>query len=122
MAKYCHPDNLDAALSAISAATDMHACAGQPVDFADVAARTLSTTTLDPADFTIGEGLASGRRLTVAAKGGVAVTSPGLVDHVAIVDTANSKLLYVTTADNQEVTSGSFVDFPEWSIEIADPA
>ena len=121
MAKYCHPDNIDAALSAIAVATDMVACDGQPTDFADVALRNKATTPVEPADFTIGDGLASGRRLTVEAKGGVEVADPGMIDHVALVDTAASKLLYVTTADNQEVTAGSFIDFPEWSIEIADP-
>lgn len=121
MAKYCHPDIIDTALSEIAEATHMVACAGQPTDFADVASRNKATTEMTSGDFTIGAGLASGRRLTVAAKGGVEVADPGMVDHVALVDTPNSKLLYVTTADNQEVTSGSFVDFPEWSIEIADP-
>lgn len=121
MAKYCHPDNLDAALSAIAVADKMVACSDQPADFAGVAAITLAETAMAPADFTIGDGVASGRRLTVAAKGGVPVDDPGLVNHVALVDTVASKLLYVTTTDNQEITSGSFVDFPEWSIEIADP-
>ena len=121
MAKYTHPDNLDAALTEVAAATDMYACSAQPADFAGVAAVNLATVGMAPADFTIADGLASGRRLTIAAKGGVAVANPGLVNHVALVDTANSKLLYVTTADAQEVTDGSFVDFPEWAIEIADP-
>lgn len=121
MAKYCHPDILDAALADIALADKIVACSAEPADFAGVAAVSLSETAMVPADFTIGAGGASGRRVTVAAKTGVAVGSPGLVNHVALVDTANSKLLYVTTTDNQEITSGSFVDFPEWSIEIADP-
>lgn len=121
MAKYCHPDNLDATLTAISAADLMVACSSQPLDFAGVAPVNLAEVALAPADFAISDGLSSGRRLTITAKGGVSVGAPGMVNHVALVDTVNSKLLYVTTTDNQEITSGSFVDFPEWSIELADP-
>lgn len=122
MAKYTHPDNLDAALSAVAAADLMVACSDQPADFAGVAALLLAEVAMAPADYTLADGLTSGRRVTMAAKGGVPVTNAGLVNHVALVDTVASKLLYVTTTDNQEITSGSFVDFPEWSIEIAGPA
>jgi len=121
MAKWCNDLALDAALNYIAGAERMVACSDQPADFAGVAAVALSDVAVVPADFTLADGLTSGRRLTVAAKGGVPVDAPGLVNHVALVDDTNSRLLYVTTTDNQEITSGSFVDFPEWSIEIADP-
>ena len=121
MAKYCHPDVIDAALDVIAVANKMMACNGQPVDFTDANTRMLAETPMVAGNFTKGAGGVSGRRLTVAQIQGVSVTTPGTVNHVALVDTAASKLLYVTTADTQEITSGSFVDFPEWSIEIEDP-
>ena len=122
MAKYCHPDNLDAALNAIAAANEMHACVGQPATFADVSTATRASVAVTGADFTLAAGDTSGRKVVVAAKSGVSVSADGTVDHVALVDTANSKLLYVTTSNAQGVTTGSTVNFPSWDIEIADPA
>lgn len=121
MAKWCNDLALDEALSYIAGAERMVACTGQPADYAAVAAAALAEVAVAPPDFSLADGLASGRRLVVAAKPGVPVVTPGLVDHVALVDDTNSRLLYVTTSDNQEITSGSYVDFPEWSIELADP-
>lgn len=122
MAKYSHPDVLDASLNEVATAERMIACSDQPADYASVAALLLADVAMAPEDFTIGPGASSGRRVTMAEKPGVAVTTAGNVNHVALVDDTAEKLLYVTTADNQQITDGSFVDFPEWSIEIADPA
>lgn len=121
MAKYCNPAVIDAALDVIATANKMMACNNQPVSFADANTKMLAETAMIPANFVKGAGGVSGRRLTVAQVQGIAVTNPGTVNHVALVDTVSSTLLYVTTADTQEITSGSFVDFPEWSIEIEDP-
>jgi hypothetical protein len=121
MAKYCNPLVIDAALDVIATATKMMACNGQPVSFADANARMLSETSMDGATFSKGDGGISGRRLTVAAVQAVPVSVAGTVNHVALVRVADETLLYVTTADTQQITMGSFVDFPQWSIEIEDP-
>lgn len=121
MAKYADPAGLDEALNYYGTATHQVACANQPADYADVSVQELAITAMDAADFTLEDGLVSGRRLVMAAKNGVAVTNAGTVTHVALVNQTDSKLLYVTTADPQDVTDGSFVDFPEWGIEIEDP-
>jgi hypothetical protein len=121
MAKYCNPLVIDAALDTIATATKMMACAGQPVSFADANTRMLAETVMTAGEFAKSNGGVSGRRLTVAQVQGISVSAPGTVNHVALVRVADSTLLYVTTADTQEITSGSFVDFPEWSIEIEDP-
>ena len=121
MAKYCNPAVIDAALDVIATADKMMACNNQPVSFADANTKMLAETAMTAGEFAKGAGGVSGRRLTVAQVQGIAVTNPGTVNHVALVDTVSSTLLYVTTADTQEITSGSFVDFPEWSIEIEDP-
>ena len=121
MAKYCNPAVIDAALDEIATATKMLACNGQPTDFADANTKMLAETAMTTGEFAKGDGGVSGRRLTVDAVQGIAVAAAGTVNHVALVRVADSTLLYVTTADTQEITMGSFVDFPEWSIEIEDP-
>jgi hypothetical protein len=121
MAKYCNPLVIDAALDVIATATKMMACAGQPTDFADANAKMLSEVVMDGDKFSKSDGGISGRRLTVAQMQGVPVSVAGIVNHVALVRVADEILLYVTTADTQQITMGSFVDFPQWSIEIEDP-
>ena len=121
MAKYCNPDILDAALDVIATATKMMACNAQPTDYANANATMLAETAMTAGEFTKSDGGISGRRLTVSAVAGIAVSTPGTVNHVALVRDSDQTLLYVTTADVQQITSGSFVDFPTWSIEIEDP-
>jgi hypothetical protein len=41
---------------------------------------------------------------------------------VALLDTAGSRVLYVTTATAQALTSGNTMTFESWDIEIGDPA
>jgi urease beta subunit len=117
MAKSAIPDMLDSALNYIkNSATKMVACSSQPLSFAD------ANTTMKLADFTLANGTTSGRRVTVAAKANIAVTTAGTANHVALLDVAGSKLLYVTTAPTQALASGSTVSFGAWDIEIANPA
>jgi hypothetical protein len=40
---------------------------------------------------------------------------------VAILDTVNSLLLFVTTCTSQALVSGNTVNFPAWDIEVAAP-
>jgi hypothetical protein len=124
MAKSAIPDMLDAALSYIrTSATKMMACSNQPLTFADAnTTMKLAEIVMAPADFTLANGVTSGRRVTVAAKANVAVTVAGTANHVALVDVTNSKLLYVTTAPAQVLATGSTVSFGAWDIEIANPA
>lgn len=121
MAKYCNPNVLDSALNALTDADEMVACDGQPTDYADVATKAKATADLTGGDFSLADGDTGGRKLVVAEKNGVDVDDDGVVDHVALIDTSTSELLYVTTADPQSVTVGSYVNFPEWSITIEDP-
>lgn len=122
MSKYCHPDALDAALDFIQAATEQHACSALPADYADVASKSLAHTAVEPSDYSVGDGVVSGRRLTISEFLGIPVTAEGTATHVALIDTSTNRLLYVTTSDPQGLTMGSYVDFPEWSIEIEDPS
>jgi hypothetical protein len=124
MAKSAIPDMLDSALNYIkNSATKMVACSSQPLSFADAnTTMKLAEVTMAPADFTLANGTTSGRRVTVAAKANIAVTTAGTANHVALLDVAGSKLLYVTTAPTQALASGSTVSFGAWDIEIANPA
>lgn len=120
--KYCNPAILDAALAEIQVADEVHACSDLPSDYSDVANKTLAHTSVDSDDFSKSDGVVSGRRLTVAQQEQVPVANEGTATHVALVNTATEELLYVTTSDPQGLTMNSYVDFPEWSIEIEDPS
>jgi hypothetical protein len=124
MAKSAIPDMLDAALTYIrTGATKMVACSNQPLTFADAnTTMKLAEIVMAPADFTLANGVTSGRRVTVAAKANVAVATAGTANHVALLDVAGSKLLYVTTSPAQTLAAGSTVSFGAWDIEIANPA
>lgn len=126
MTKACHPDVLDGALTVLrNNATRMTLCAGAPATFAaaDIGgANYLADVTLSPSDFTIGNGDVSGRKATVAAKNGISIAESGIADHVALLDVANSRLLYVNEISNaQAVTGGNTANTTAWPIEIEDP-
>jgi hypothetical protein len=75
----------------------------------------------DGNDYTIADGDTSGRKVTLAAKNGETVDANGTVTHAAVVDTANTRLLRVTTVPSQVLTAGNGVNFGSWKAEIADP-
>ena len=101
------------------------ACAGEPTDYTSAhTTNKVANVTMTGTDFTIGAG-ASGyaRKLTIGAKtnggAGYACGSNATIDHVALTDTVNSKLIYVTTlASNRAVTTADFVTFGSWTVEI----
>lgn len=124
MAKSIHDDVLDAALNLIkNNATRMVACSAQPTTFAEAnATYALADVTMAAGDYTVGNGDTSGRKITVAAKTGIPVDATGTVTHVAHLDVANSKLLFVTTTPSQAVGAGGTLDIGSHKYEIADPA
>jgi hypothetical protein len=124
MAKSAIPDMLDAALSYIRTnATKMVACSNQPLTYADAnTTMKLAEIVMAPLDFTLANGITSGRRITVAAKTNVTVTTAGTANHVALLDVTGSKLLYVTTSPAQALAASTSVIFGAWDIEIANPA
>lgn len=121
MAKFANNEVLDAALMVVAGADRMAVVAGQPASFAAVAAGRLAEAALSPADFTIDNGSASGRRLTVAARGGLVAEASGTADHVALLDSVGQRLLYVTTCPPQPVVSGGPVVVGSWQVEIGAP-
>lgn len=126
MAKTVHDDVLDGALNVIkNNCTRMTLCNAEPTTFTQANATfALADVTMASGDFAIANGDTSGRKLTVAAKTAVDVdtTDPGGTNHVALLDVANSKLLYVTSAPDVAVDAAGTVDIGAWDIELADPA
>lgn len=126
MAKFAHDDVMDGALNVIkNNATRMIACSAQPTTYAEATTTyALADVTMASGDFTLANGDTSGRKLTVAAKSGVLIDSSGSATHNALVDVANSKLLYATTCTTQALTANgtNTVNFPAWDVELADPS
>ncbi len=122
MGKWANDLVLDAGLDVIAAANLMIAINGQPATFAAAQAGKLADVAMGPADFAKAEGDVSGRKVTMAEKAGVAVDVAGVADHVALLDTANSRLLYVTTTDApQPLPLPGTLTFEPWTVEIGDP-
>ena len=126
MGKKVDDSVLDAALNEIKNKCNlMTACAGEPLNFAAAnvgGGNFLADVVMAPADFILANGDVSGRKVAVAAKSSIIVDNTGTADHVALLDTVNSALLYVTTSTPLGLTSGSSLTLNTWDVEIADPS
>lgn len=119
--KFSSTQVLDGALNVVRTATRMVAVNGQPATYAAADAGRLSEAALSTADFTLASGDVSGRKVTIAAKSGLAVIAAGTADHVALLDPGTSTLLYVTTCPAQALVVGGTVSLAAWSVEINAP-
>jgi hypothetical protein len=123
MAKAISDDVLDAALAELATATRQVVCSDEPADFAGIAAVALADVTLTAGDgngdYTIADGDASGRKLTIAQQADVPIDASGTATHVTYDD--GTTLLGVTTCTSQVLTSGGTVTVPAHDFEIADP-
>lgn len=122
MAKSVHNDVLDGAFDVLDQADLMTVCSQQPTTRTEaITTYKLADVAMTPnTDYTKADGDTSGRKCTVASKSGVTVDTTGTATHVALVD--GTRLLYVTTCTSQALTAANTVNFPAWSIEIADPS
>lgn len=88
---------------------------------------TLAYSPLVPGDKTIGSNTGpAGRNLTIGQKIGVVTHRAGTVTHTALINDADKKLQYVSTAEttlavNDEVEAGRTTIFFEWKIVVAYP-
>lgn len=123
MGKSVHNDVLDGAHNIIkNNCTRMTLCSQEPTTYTEAnATYALADVTMASGDFTVADGDTNGRKVTVAAKSAVPVDATGTSNHVALLDVANSKLLYVTTHTAQALTSGNTANIGSWKVEIADP-
>lgn len=121
MAKVAPNAMIDAALDYVAGCNLMIACSAEPSSYSD------ATTGVDLADVAMAGGDfikaddISGRKLTMGAKSGVTIDHSGTASHIALCNSSDSSLRYVTTCTNQVLTAAGTVDFPSWKINIADP-
>jgi hypothetical protein len=121
MGKAINADVLDGAIAVVRQANRLVALPAQPADYAAAIAARLAEATLGAGDFATAPGLVDGRRVTVAAKAGIAVSASGSANHVALLDAATSRLLYVTTCPAQALSAGGTVDFAAFDVEFGNP-
>lgn len=98
------------------------ACSAEPANYAGIAAVALASATMASGDFVLAAGDVSGRKVTMAAKSAIPISSSGTANHVVLHDNATI-LGYVTTSDALVLTAGAgnTVNFPAWKIELAAP-
>ena len=68
-----------------------------------------------------GDGGGYSRKTAVDEEAAMTVDVDGTADHVALVDTTGTILLYVTTCTSQALTAGNTVTAPTWDVEIGSP-
>ena len=122
MAKVVGIAILDAALNAIKNGSNrLVVCSAQPTSYAEVTSFRLAEVAVVPADLVLGAGDVSGRKVTAAAKAGVAISANGTATHVCLANSTNSTVDVVTTCTSQALSTGGTVDIPSWKYEINQP-
>lgn len=131
MPKQAPNNTIDAELDYIAGSNTMHVLSsytggGTNTDdpYATVVSHSLASQAMVAGDFTKADGPSgNGRQLTVAAKSGVPVSGAGsqTATHVALVNSTDSSVRYVTTCTSQTLTNGNTVNIPSWVISVADP-
>jgi len=116
MAKYAHPDVLDQGINFIKTNCNKIAVISAYTfgdSYSTVNANILAEATMTSTDFTLGTS-GNDRTLTSATgKSDTSANATGAASHIAFVDTANSKVLWVTEeTSGQTITSGNAVNFP----------
>lgn len=121
MARFAGQPVLDAGLDVLASADRLLVLAGAPADFAAAVAAPLAEAVLAPADFGKADADGGGRALAVAARVGLVALGSGTADHVALVDGAGERLLYVTPCPPQPVLQGGAVSVAAWTVTAAPP-
>lgn len=121
MAKRVENLVLDGALNVIHDTSNlMTICSTEPTTrVAAVTTLALADVAMSTADFTVGDGDVSGRKIAIAQKASVTIDTTGTGTHIALVNSTD--LLFVTTMTSQAVTTGNTATIGTWDIEIADP-
>lgn len=121
MARFAGRPVLDAGLDILAAADRLLVLAGQPADLAAALAAPLAEAVLLPAHFAKADAAGGGRQLAVAAQDGLVAMANGTADHVALVDGAGGRLLYVTTCPPQPVLAGAALNVAAWTVVASPP-
>lgn len=122
MGEYTHPDVLDDASLVWRTGDRIVACSAQPTTYTEA----VSTYALGAADLTVGAGNGdytvttdgNDRVMTLAAHGTTG-SGTGTANHVAIVDTANSKLLLVHPVSNKSIVKDAAFIFGSITMRIS---
>lgn len=97
-------------------------CTEEPTSYAEAkVAHCLATQAMVAGDFTLADLAPNGRKLTVAAKAGIEVTTTGTGNHVVLLDTVLEEILVINTCGNCSVTDDGTVDIASWVINKPDP-
>jgi hypothetical protein len=124
MSKWCNDYVLDLPLEEIKdVANRMCVCSQQPTTYEEaITTYMLADVDISSADFTgPSDGDVSGRKLTVNAQSNIEVDASGGTTHIALVDTTNLILLYVTSCPTKNLMAGNYCNTPAWDIEFSDP-
>lgn len=120
MPKWVHPDVLDGGLNAIrNGANRLHLIRAYAAgdSYATVIGNSVADVAMASGDYTLGNGASSSRTLTTASgKTSNATANSGASPdlHLAYVDTAGSRVLWVTDeTTNQVITSGNPIAYPQ---------
>ena len=122
MSKWAHDDVLRNGLEHVKNNADgYYACSQQPTTYTEATSTyALATTNVSSVDFTWSSA-ASGEQLTCASKSGISINDDGGLTHVALVDSANSKLLIANTTSSQQLYAGNQLNLPSWNMTSKDP-
>ena len=103
MGKYIIDAALDAALAIVTACTrmDITSDSSTPTGLTN----SLANVTMAPGDYTVGAGSPTGRRVTTAAKTGIAITASGTPRHTSL--SLGGTIKYVTTCTGTDFVSGN---------------
>lgn len=121
MGKLAPDAMIDASLDYVAGSNIIIVCSGSPLTYANA----FTDNKLASAEITSGCFVkaddVSGRKLTISEKLATIITASGDALAVALANTGDSTLRYVTTCTLQSLVSGGTVDIPSWKINISDP-
>ena len=122
--KYQNDLMLDAAFDYIRGlVTTMSICTTSPTTYSQAfTVNTLALVAMASTDITTTPGDTSGRKMHVGSETGLSVVTTGAAEHIALIDTDNTALLFVTGCTTQQLTTGNTVNIPAWDDEILDVA
>lgn len=128
MAELLPDATIDAFLDVIADNVDrIDVCSTQPTTYAEATSTyTLGNVTVTAGDgggdWTIGNGDASGRKLTLAEQTGITASGTGSAQHIAGTNGTDT-LYFVATCTSQSVTTGNTITINSFDVlEIADPS
>lgn len=119
--KWAHDDVEDSLLNFIKTGNRLSACNAQPGNYTEATSTyKLAMANIAANNFTGPEDANNGRKITVG-QAGATVDANGIVNHIAVSDSNNSKLLVVTTCNNTVVIGGENLTFQAWECITNDP-